>query len=156
MSVVDLSKIYETAAKTIAADLQAYIGTYMKKTSFDFDTMKTKEGRRNPNTGEGTLRLLTGKLFRSFTPNRPSLENVYQLKVTNDGFELVYGSSVVYAAIHEYGGKAGKGGKAVIPARPYFNPAIEKWKNEKQDIVTLKIKLQIIEALNKWLASRTS
>lgn len=156
MSVVDLSKIYETAAKTIAADLQAYIGTYMKKTSFDFDTMKTKEGRRNPNTGEGTLRLLTGKLFRSFTPNRPSLENVYQLKVTNDGFELVYGSNVIYAAIHEYGGKAGKGGKAAIPARPYFNPAIEKWKNEKQDIQTLKIKLQIIEALNKWLASRTS
>lgn len=156
MSVVDLSKIYENAAKTIAADLQAYIGTYMKRTSFDSETMKTKEGRRNPNTGEGTLRLLTGKLFRSFTPNRPSLDNIYSINKSADGFELTYGSSVVYAAIHEYGGNAGKGKKAKIPARPYFYPALRKWEAEKMDIQAFKIKLEIIQALQSWLENRTS
>lgn len=156
MSVVDLSKIYENAARTIASDLQGYIGTYMKKTSFDFDTMKTKEARKNPNTGEGTLRLLTGKLFRSFTPKRPSLDNIYTINKSENGFELTYGSSVVYAAIHEYGGNAGKGKKVKIPARPYFYPAIRKWESEKMDIQAFKIKLEIIQALNKWLANRTS
>jgi|LakMenEpi03Aug12_release.lakeMendotaPanAssembly.Ray.scaffolds.fasta_scaffold313940_4 phage gpG-like protein len=156
MSALDLSRIYENAAKTIAADWQSYIGTYMKKTTLDLTTLKTKEGKRNPNTGEGTLRLLTGKLFRSFSPKRETDGNIYKIDTTNNGFELTYGSSVVYAAIHEYGGNAGKNLAAKIPARPYFNPAIEKWKNEKQDIQTLKIKFEIIEALKVWLESQKS
>jgi phage gpG-like protein len=156
MSIVDLSKIYESAARTIASDWQAYIGTYMKKTTLDKATLKTKEGRKNPNTGEGTLRLLTGKLFRSFSPKRGTLDNVYQTEITSNGFQLTYGSSVVYAAIHEFGGKAGKGGAATIPARPYFFPAIKKWEQEKQDITAMKIKLEIIQELRTWLAKRQS
>lgn len=33
---------------------------------------------------------------------------------------------VVYAAIHEFGGKAGRGRSVTIPARPYLGPALEK------------------------------
>ena len=30
------------------------------------------------------------------------------------------GSNVVYAAIHQFGGRAGKGRRARVPARPYL------------------------------------
>ncbi len=34
--------------------------------------------------------------------------------------QVVVGSNVVYAAIHQLGGRAGRGGAAKIPARPYL------------------------------------
>lgn len=33
---------------------------------------------------------------------------------------VIYGSNVVYARIHQQGGQAGRGQKALIPARPYM------------------------------------
>lgn len=39
----------------------------------------------------------------------------------NDGVNKVsIGSNLSYAPIHQFGGKAGKGGKSIIPARPYL------------------------------------
>lgn len=43
---------------------------------------------------------------------------------------LEYGTNVVYAAIHQFGGKAGRGLKADIPARPYLpasSDEISEW-----------------------------
>ena len=40
--------------------------------------------------------------------------------VTDGGRTVEVGSSVVYAAIHQFGGRAGKGRRAKIPARPYL------------------------------------
>lgn len=34
--------------------------------------------------------------------------------------EISIGTSVIYAAIHQFGGKAGRGRKVTIPARPYL------------------------------------
>lgn len=34
-------------------------------------------------------------------------------------------TNIIYAAIHEFGGMAGRGRKVRIPARPYFRPAID-------------------------------
>lgn len=45
---------------------------------------------------------------------------------------LTYGSDMPYAAIHEYGGNAGKGGKVKIPARPYMQPAVEEANRTKK------------------------
>lgn len=33
---------------------------------------------------------------------------------------VIYGSNMVYARIHQMGGKAGRGGRSLIPARPYM------------------------------------
>ncbi len=37
-----------------------------------------------------------------------------------DGDEVTVGSGMVYAAIHQFGGEAGRGRKVKIPARPYL------------------------------------
>jgi phage virion morphogenesis protein len=37
------------------------------------------------------------------------------------------GTNVVYAAIHQMGGRAGRGGKAKIPARPFLMVQDEDW-----------------------------
>ena len=154
MSMLDLSKVYENIAHTIAADLQSFIGTRMVQTSFNFDTMKNEASRKNPNTGEGTLRIRSGNLFRSFSPNRTDASNILRIESSREKMTMIYGSSIPYAAIHEYGGKAGKGGSAVIPARPYFNTSIEEWKQKKLDSTLSKAKLEIIEGIKTWLANQ--
>ena len=40
--------------------------------------------------------------------------------VAPDGHAVEVGSDVAYAAIHQFGGRAGRGGKATLPARPYL------------------------------------
>lgn len=44
-------------------------------------------------------------------------------------------TNVVYAAIHEFGGLAGRGRSVNIPARPYFRPAIDEARNDITDAV---------------------
>jgi phage gpG-like protein len=53
------------------------------------------------------------------------------------------GSSVPYAAIHEYGGSAGRNRSVQIPARPYLNPALEKSETKIFRILKLKLDLTI-------------
>lgn len=156
MSMIDLSKVYENLAREITADLQSFIGVNMVATQIDKQTGKNKESRRNPNVGPGTLRLMSGKLFRSFSPKTSNTGNVYNLTISDSGFSLIYGSSVVYAKIHEFGGKAGRNGSATIPARPYFAPAIEDWKKQKYEATVLKVKRDVIQGVKVWLESQKS
>ena len=53
------------------------------------------------NTGN-VLYKSSGNLFQSFIKNNPN--NIYRAKQSGNKFELEYGSKVVYAAIHEFGG----------------------------------------------------
>jgi phage gpG-like protein len=152
--MLDLTKVYEKIAHSIAADLQMYIGLNMVKTNFDFSKLKSTAEKKNPNTGKGTLRIQSGNLFRSFSPKRKDSGNILDIKTTKEGLTMRYGSSIVYAAIHEFGGKAGKNGSAVIPARPYFGPAIEEWKKERMNETISEAKQEIIEGVRKWLASQ--
>jgi phage virion morphogenesis protein len=57
----------------------------------------------------GTPQILrdSGRLYASLT-----------YRATND--EAAVGTNVVYGAIHQLGGRAGRGGKAAIPARPFL------------------------------------
>ena len=64
-------------------------------------------------TGGQTLSL-TGRLRRSFSVNAT-------------GTRATVGTNVVYAAIQHFGGKAGRGGKATIPARPFLLVQDEDW-----------------------------
>jgi phage gpG-like protein len=150
--MLDLQKIYEKSAYKLAADLQSYIGANMVMTKFDFSKGKSKSARRNPETGTGTLRVITGNLYRSFTPKKISQGNIYRLDVSGNNFTFTYGSSVKYAAIHEFGGTAGNG--ANIPARPYFKPAIEEWKKNKLFKFQSEIKLEIIKEMKTWLGNQ--
>ena len=56
--------------------------------------------------GGKTLRL-TGRLRNSIT-----------FVASKDAVEI--GTNVVYSAIHQFGGAAGRGGKSKLPARPYL------------------------------------
>lgn len=47
-----------------------------------------------------------------------------------DGDDLLVGSNLIYAAIHQKGGKAGRKHKAIIPAREYIGIS----KQDKRDI----------------------
>lgn len=154
MSMLDLTKVYEKIAHSIAADLQMYIGLNMVKTNFDFKKLKSKAAKKNPNVGEGTLRIRSGNLYRSFSPKRKDAGNILEIETKKEGLIMRYGSSIVYAAIHEFGGTAGKGGSAVIPARPYFGPGIEEWKKDKMNETVSEAKQEIIEGVRKWLASQ--
>ena len=40
--------------------------------------------------------------------------------VTDGGRAVEVGSNVIYAAIHQFGGRAGRGRRAKLPARPYL------------------------------------
>jgi phage virion morphogenesis protein len=42
--------------------------------------------------------------------------------------KVVVGTNVVYAAIHHFGGQAGRGRKVTIPARPFMMIQDEDWK----------------------------
>ena len=41
-------------------------------------------------------------------------------RVTDGGRAVEVGSSVLYAAIHQFGGRAGRGRRVTLPARPYL------------------------------------
>lgn len=71
-------------------------------------------------TGGQTLSL-TGRLRRSFS-------------VQATGSRAVVDTNVVYAAIHQMGGKAGRGGKVKIPARPFLMVQDEDWEVIRQKI----------------------
>jgi phage gpG-like protein len=53
------------------------------------------------------------------------------------------GSKTPYAASHEFGGKAGRGGSSTIPARPYLNPAVKDSETAIFQILKLKLELTI-------------
>lgn len=87
---------------------------------------------RNTRTGPGTLRVVSGDLLRA--TERGSKGNIYKLSVQNGAVSIDYGVDtgiIPYAAIHEYGGNAGRGGKVRIPARPYLRPAFDDFEREE-------------------------
>lgn len=57
----------------------------------------------------------TGRLKRSIN-----------VKASSD--KVIVGTNVIYAAIHHFGGQAGRGKKVKIPARPFMMIQDEDWK----------------------------
>lgn len=91
-------------------------------------TVRGRKQPRNTRTGPGTLRIVSGDLFRATEPGNKG--NIATFKATATGIEVDYGIDtrvVPYALIHEYGGNAGRGGKVRLPARPYMRPGIERF-----------------------------
>lgn len=87
---------------------------------------------RNTRTGPGTLRVVSGDLLRA--TERGGKGNIYKASAQGDIISIEYGvdtNIIPYAAIHEYGGNAGRGLKTRIPARPYLRPAFEAFEREE-------------------------
>lgn len=116
------------------------IGTYMKDAK--------GHGRRSP-MDAGPLRIVSGRLARSLatrgttqdTGGQP--EGIMEITVSGSTVTLTKGSKVPYAAIHEYGGTAGRLRRARIPARPYLRPAL----TDELPAITAKAKEELLEVV---------
>lgn len=60
------------------------------------------------------------------------LKNSINAKASSDRVEI--GTNVIYGAIHQLGGKAGRGKKVSIPARPFLAVQTEDWTEIKKAI----------------------
>lgn len=146
--------------------MQAFIGSQMVNTGL--------KSRIAPSTN-ARLEINTGNLFRSFA--RGGVGNIYKVNVSANQYELEYGSSLPYARIHEYGGfirskgnmhkyfwarfaetkntyfknlalHVEKKGGVTIPKRPYFTPALQRFKTsgKYQD----EVKAKVIQGIREW------
>lgn len=99
---------------------------------------------RNTRTGPGTLRIVSADLLRA--TERGGKGNIYKLTAQNGTISIDYGVDtgiIPYAAIHEYGGNAGRGGKTPIPARPYLRPAFDDFEREEWPNILTRIDKRI-------------
>lgn len=97
------------------------IGDYMR------DILPGEPKKRSPDDA-GPLRIVTGRLARGLTGARKGGENpesIYRFETSPGQYKLTFGTRVPYAAIHEFGGMAGRGHKVRIPGRPYLGPALQ-------------------------------
>lgn len=83
---------------------------------------------RPPRNTTDKLRFQTNTLGRALNPNESG--NISIVTVKDGELSVVYGvdtSVVPYAAIHEFGGNAGRGGAVKLRARPYLRPGFQEW-----------------------------
>ena len=103
--------------RTVAAPRATFdrIGSYLVTATLDrFDREQGPDGKPWQKSiramADGGLTLTdTGGLRDSITHN-----------VAGDGRSVDVGSNLVYAAIHQFGGKAGRNKSVTLPARPYL------------------------------------
>ena len=146
--------------------MQAFIGTQMERSG-----LKT---RIAPSTST-KVAINTGKLFRSFA--RGSEGNVYKVTESGGIFGLEYGSDLPYARIQETGGfiaskgkmegyfwaryretgvayfrnialKVRRVGGVQIPARPYFAPAVQRFRQDTK--YADGVRSAIIQGIQTW------
>ena len=113
---------------------------YMKVRKVVDKAIGKVEGRKS--TAE-KLGIVSSDLVRSLQNKEGSRGNEAIRNVSFIGKNIVaeMGSKTPYAAIHEFGGKAGRGGASTIPARPYLNPALKD--SETMIFQKLKLKLEL-------------
>jgi hypothetical protein len=120
-------------------EIQAYIETNLRSES------KVKNRiPRNTKFGEGSLRFWNTK-----DGLLPSLEiggknNIFK----QNGLRTQYGTDLIYSAIHEFGGNAGRGGSAKIPARPYFFAGLKEWESEREKEFMIDFAFAVARVLN--------
>ncbi len=111
------------ARSTIEAFLRKRSGQYAK-----FTNLKTKKqglarvgDRKGFYKKDGTLGGKGRDLLMSKKPLiGESRDLSRQFHVSADATSVTIGNSAIYAAIHQFGGQAGKGKKVKIPARPFL------------------------------------
>lgn len=110
-----LSVIGEIVVESIQRNFEEHrspTGGRWKELSPAYEKWKTEHKGRN---AEDIL-ILHRDLMGSIKP-----------KIYPDKVVVSTGPHIVYAAIHQFGGKTGKGHKTTIPARPYMGVREEDW-----------------------------
>lgn len=147
MALLDLASFEDKIAPIFTDALLSFPYEAAAEIKINMTLSNLSAGKtKNPNTGLGSLRVITGNLARSFEKFNPN--NIYQIVPFKERIQLVYGSSIPYAKIHEFGGKAHR---AVLPKRPYFFDGLNKWKLKFQRKLELKLKIAITDELQIWL-----
>ena len=103
----------------------------------EFRRAKGRPWVPNPSIGELTLRSGNSALKASWKSRKA--------KRTRNNVEGRVATDVKYAAIHEFGGTAGRGGRTRLPARPYVRPAIKA----KEDQVIIDITSEVVKPLRR-------
>lgn len=163
----EIRRIVKDELQRLPFILSGYIGEEMQEGS---------PSTRIAPSASNRLQTQTGNLFRSFVPRQ--LGNINKISATGESLELEYGSNLVYAKIHEFGGRIRTKGKMEgffwhkfretklkyyrnialkirhtggvdIPARPYFRPAMERFKADKNQFGRT-IAAAIIREMKKW------
>jgi phage virion morphogenesis protein len=98
--------------------LATILGGISKKKFTQRGGLKTGSSRK---LAGGKVLIDTARLMNSVTS-----------RARNDRVEI--GTNVIYAAIHQLGGKAGRGRKVTIPARPFLAVQDEDWTEIKKTI----------------------
>jgi phage gpG-like protein len=137
----------------------------VERTKRRFEASTGPDGVKWKDNSPTTLALLAGRLAghkgkvkkdgslnaagqRAYANKKPligesqDLRRQFTLSVVNG--TLTVGSTPVYAAIHQFGGKAGRGLKVTIPARPFL-PV------HKDGTLYPKDQAEILAALNSYL-----
>lgn len=81
------------------------------------------QAQKNARKGRPHLRVQTGRLWQGIHAKRAGKGRVQ------------VGPNVIYGRIHEFGGKAGRGHRVNIPARPYLYPALDEKRQDAIDII---------------------
>ena len=108
------------------------------------DYMRDAKGEplRRSLLDKGPLRIVTGRLVRSLTGARTGTnqpESIYRVATSSGDVNVTFGSSVPYAAIHEFGGQAGRGLAVTIPGRPYLGPTLLAEEGEVINLFDLEL-----------------
>lgn len=106
-----LSRLIETVGKPFAA-LDEIGSRLVASTLRRFERETAPDGK--PWLKSIRALLSGGQTLQDFGTLKGSITHV----VHGDGVEV--GSNLVYAAIHQFGGQAGRGRKVTIPARPFL------------------------------------
>ena len=114
-------QILKEAQNQVGSTISGFVGEHMRFVG--------QGSEQYPNTTD-QLQTVSGTLFQSLIPEKKN--SILRELDKSEKVVIEYGSSVVYAAIHEYGGNAGRGHKARIRPRPYFSLAIEDYKNSSK------------------------
>ncbi|MDI1471912.1 Phage capsid and scaffold [Thermodesulfovibrio sp. N1] len=83
---------------------------------------KTIKARQQKGYWPGSILQMRGRLASSITAQ-------------SDNDKAMVGTNVVYAAIHQFGGRAGRGHRAEIPARPFLSLTEEDLNDIKETVI---------------------
>ncbi len=103
-------------------ELTSSIGEYLVSSTLErFEAGKDPDGRTWTPSARAWTQGLKGRRSRGFgrtLVDKGRLRGSIVYEATPQ--RVVVGTNVVYAAIHQFGGMAGRGRKVRIPARPYI------------------------------------
>lgn len=135
----DMTPVMRAAAQVVRNDAMEAFASSRSPSGETWKPLKAGSilSRAYRHAGRGMRKDRAGTLAR-FADAKPLLDtgalrnSVQVVSVGRD--EAVIGSRLPYAAIHQFGGKAGRGRKASIPARPFLGLS-EAGKGDLLDIV---------------------